>query len=175
MPKYTDTYQNVKNLAPVANCLKGQQGRSEQSTLQWQFGLRAYSQGVKECRPDQTNFAQKPEKDDSERGDPMDYMVPLPDGGYQLLSYIEKKKDDGEGIRSDRSKPYEDAVILTDDQQNSRNSQLATTPTQTHEGNSASQTERQPAIEKIIRDRGSDMNSARLGIFIQVEDEDKSD
>ena len=42
MPKYTDSYKSVKNLAPVADCLKGQGGRSEQSTLHWQFGLRDY-------------------------------------------------------------------------------------------------------------------------------------
>ena len=33
MPKYTDVYQNVKNLAPVQDLIKGQASRSSQSTL----------------------------------------------------------------------------------------------------------------------------------------------
>lgn len=35
LPKYSDSYQSVKNLAPVADCLKGQGGRADQNTLQW--------------------------------------------------------------------------------------------------------------------------------------------
>jgi len=35
LPKYSNSYQSVKNLAPVLECLKGQGGRADQNTLQW--------------------------------------------------------------------------------------------------------------------------------------------
>lgn len=144
MQKYSDIYQNVKNLAPVLNCLKGQAARSEQSTLQWQFGLRSNtvtsgdllmnsasnshlsdsrmipvkaslsgamttaepknasqkwqkSKVPEQLRFQQTSFATRPEPDElnelngeeicSEQADPMEGMVELPGGGYDLALF----------------------------------------------------------------------------------------
>lgn len=38
----------------------------------------------------QTNFATKPDIKDSEVGDPMELMVKLPGGGYDMARYVKK-------------------------------------------------------------------------------------
>ena len=40
----------------------------------------------------QTNFATKPEANESEEGDPMELMVELPGGGYEMSRYVQKKQ-----------------------------------------------------------------------------------
>ena len=100
MPKYSETYEQVKNLAPVEDFLRGK-GRSEQSTLLWQFGLRSYnktasqSSGSKSSRSrsrrrrgDEEDINRLTAHADGhefeERNDPMEKMVALGSGGYNL-------------------------------------------------------------------------------------------
>ena len=112
LPKYSDSYQSVKNLAPVIECLKPQGGRADQNTLRWQFGLRAYSNKNQSHEisnsglssklsgdPNnlggdirlRTNFASKPNPSEGElsvNDDPMEGMVELNGGGYNLAKFV---------------------------------------------------------------------------------------
>ena len=98
MPQYTEQYDTEKNIGTIRDSLTG--AHADQSTLQWQFGLRSGSQvlsgdrklshhGSRRTLETNTQAATKNSNHRLEtEEDPLEGMVPVPEGGFNLAKCI---------------------------------------------------------------------------------------